>query len=91
VETSPRVAPLGALVSSVGDAEKEVVTASGKSHAVGHFPMGEGRLVISLDRQEASDPRRLTAIAVPELCHLRLLGEDWIRRASRTGSGSRTC
>jgi hypothetical protein len=62
-----------------GSAEKEVITASGKSHAVGHFRMTNGRLVISLDQKETSDPRHLTAIAVHELCHLRLLGEGRIR------------
>src|SRR5215469_6865960 len=39
-----------------GSAEKEVITASGKSHAVGHFRMTHGRLVISLDQRETSDP-----------------------------------
>ena len=62
-----------------GKAEKEVVTASGKSHAVGHFRMAGGRLVISLDQRETSDPGHLAAIAVHELCHLRLLGEGRIR------------
>jgi len=61
-----------------GSAEEEVITASGKSYAVGHFRMTDGRLVISLDQRETSDPRHLTAIAVHELCHLRLLGEGRI-------------
>jgi len=60
-------------------AEKEAVTASGKKHAVGHFRKVGGRLVISLDKRESADPVQLTAIAVHELCHLRLLGEGRIR------------
>jgi hypothetical protein len=59
-------------------AEKERVTASGKARAVGHFRMAGGRLVISLERGETSDPGQLAAIAVHELCHLRLLGEGRI-------------
>ena len=62
-----------------GKAGKDVVTASGKSHAVGHFRMTGGRLVISLDQRETSNPGHLAAIAVHELCHLRLLGEGRIR------------
>jgi hypothetical protein len=62
-----------------GSAEKEKITASGKSHAVGHFRMTDGRLVISLDQRETSDPGHLAAIAVHELGHLRLLGEGRIR------------
>jgi len=68
-----------------GAAEKAVITASGTSRAVGHFRMTDGRLVISLDQREASDPRHLTAIAVHELCHLRLLGESRIRRDRSDG------
>jgi hypothetical protein len=62
-----------------GAAEKEVSTPSGKSRAVGHFSMAGGRLVISLDQRETADRVLLTAIAVHELCHLRLLGERRIR------------
>jgi len=68
-----------------GAAEKAVIAASGTSRAVGHFQMTDGRLVISLDQREASDPRHLTAIAVHELCHLRLLGESRIRRDRSDG------
>jgi hypothetical protein len=68
-----------------GAAEKDVITASGKSHAVGHFRMTGGRLAISLDQRETSDPRHLTAIAVHELCHLRLLGEGRIRNGRSDG------
>jgi hypothetical protein len=59
-------------------AEKEVNTPSGKARAVGHFRVTNGRLVISLERGETSDPAVLTAIAVHELGHLRLLGEGRI-------------
>jgi hypothetical protein len=68
-----------------GSGEEEVVTASGKRHAVGHFRMSGGRLVISLDRRETADPKQLTAIAVHELCHLRLLGEGRIRKDRSDG------
>jgi len=68
-----------------GAGEKEVITASGKSYAVGHFRMTDGRLVISLDQRETSDPRHLTAIAVHELCHLRLLGEGRISSSRPDG------
>jgi len=68
-----------------GAAEKAVIAASGTSRAVGHFQMTDGRLVISLDQREASDPRHLTAIAVHELCHLRLLGEGRIREDRSDG------
>jgi hypothetical protein len=68
-----------------GAGEKAVITASGTSRAVGHFRMTDGRLVISLDQREASNPRHLTAIAVHELCHLRLLGEGRIRRDRSDG------
>jgi hypothetical protein len=59
-----------------GTAEKEVTTPSGQRHAVGHFRITGDRLVIALDQHEASDPGKLTAIAVHELCHLRLRGES---------------
>lgn len=62
-----------------GSAEEEKITPSGKKHAVGHFRMTDGRLLISLDQRETSDPKHLAAIAVHELCHLRLLGEGRIR------------
>jgi hypothetical protein len=66
-------------------AEEEKITASGTSRAVGHFRMTDGRLVISLDQGETSDPVVLTAIAVHELCHLRLLGEGRIKRNRSDG------
>jgi hypothetical protein len=62
-----------------GSAEKKEASSSGKRRTVGHFRMTDGRLMISLDQGEASDPGHLTAIAVHELCHLRLLGEGRIR------------
>lgn len=68
-----------------GGAGEDVITASGKSRAVGHFRMTGGRLAISLDQREASDPAHLTAIAVHELCHLRLLGEGRIRKGRSDG------
>jgi hypothetical protein len=61
-----------------GSATKEKITPSGKKRAVGHFRMAAGRLVISLDQRETSDRMQLAAIAVHELCHLRLLGEGRI-------------
>lgn len=68
-----------------GAAEKEEITPSGKSHAVGHFSMAGGRLVISLDQRETADRALLTAIAVHELCHLRLLGERRILSSRSDG------
>lgn len=68
-----------------GAGEEEVVTASGKSHAVGHFRVADGRMVISLDQRETAAPAQLAAIAVHELCHLRLLGEGRIRRDRADG------
>jgi hypothetical protein len=55
------------------------------SRAVGHFLMRDGRAVIALDRGESSDPSVLTAIAVHELCHVRLLGEGRIGRDRQDG------
>lgn len=74
-----------------GTAEKDAVTASDKSHTVGHFRMTDGRFVISLDQREASDPGHLAAIAVHELCHLRLLGEGRIRSDRSDGERLPTC
>jgi hypothetical protein len=70
-----------------GAAEKEKITPSGKSRTVGHFSMAGGRLVISLDQRETADPVLLTAIAVHELSHLRLLGER--RISSNRSDGER--
>ncbi len=53
--------------------------------AVGHFRVVGGKAVIALDESEASDPRVLTAIAVHELCHERLLGECRIQRGRPDG------
>jgi hypothetical protein len=68
-----------------GAAEKEEISPSGKRRVVGHFSMAGGRLVISLDQRETADPVLLTAIAVHELCHLRLLGEGRIRSGRSDG------
>ena len=68
-----------------GAAEKEEIAPSGKRRTVGHFSMASGRLVISLDQRETADPVLLTAIAVHELCHLRLLGEERIRSGRSDG------
>jgi hypothetical protein len=46
--------------------------------AVGHYRQEHGRALISLDLDEAADPMVLTAIAVHELCHVKLLGEGRI-------------
>src|SRR5215831_3624294 len=61
-----------------GSSEKKEAEKSGKSRIVGHFRMEEGRAIIALDRSESADPKLLTAIAVHELCHLRLQGENRI-------------
>jgi hypothetical protein len=53
--------------------------------AVGHFRVSGGKAVIALDESEASDPGVLTAIAVHELCHERLLGERRIERGRADG------
>jgi hypothetical protein len=58
-----------------GSAEKHQAARLGKSRAVGHFHMHDGRAIIGLDTSEASDPVLLTAIAVHELGHVKLLGE----------------
>lgn len=67
------------------DAGKDTATASGKKRTVGHFRVSGGRMIISLDRGEAADPGHLAAIAVHELCHLRLIGERRIRRDRSDG------
>jgi hypothetical protein len=63
-----------------GSAEAEKNARQGGKRIVGHFQVKDGRAIISLDENEASDPKIMTAIAVHELCHMRLLGEDRIRR-----------
>lgn len=68
-----------------GSAEKKKAAKSGRKRTVGHFRMKDGRAVITLDRSEFSDPVVLTAIAVHELCHLRLQGEGRIRRGATDG------
>jgi hypothetical protein len=55
------------------------------TRAVGHFRVVDGRVVVALDESEASDPAVLTAIAVHELCHVRLLGEHRIQRGRPDG------
>jgi hypothetical protein len=61
-----------------GSAQKQEAARLGKSRTVGHFHMEDGQAIIGLDRSETSDPLLLTAIAVHELCHVRLLGEGRI-------------
>jgi hypothetical protein len=62
-----------------GSAEKKQAARTGGSRAVGHFRVEDGRAVIALDQSESADPKLLAAIAVHELCHLRLLGQGRIR------------
>jgi hypothetical protein len=68
-----------------GSAQKQKAARLGKSRTVGHFHMEDGRAIISLDSSETSDPLLLTAIAVHEICHVKLLGEGRIssRRADQ--------
>jgi hypothetical protein len=61
-----------------GSAEKIRNAKLGGQRTVGHFRKKDGRAIIALDRSEFSDPVILTAIAVHELCHLRLQGEGRI-------------
>lgn len=65
--------------------ERKTAAASGRRRAVGHFRVVDGRMVISLDRGETSDPGQLTAVAVHELCHLRLTGEGRVPRGRPDG------
>jgi hypothetical protein len=58
-----------------GSAQKQEAAKLGKSRTVGHFHMEDGRAIIGLDSSETSDPLLLTAIAVHEICHVKLLGE----------------
>jgi hypothetical protein len=62
-----------------GSAEQKEAAKTSGSRAVGHFRVEDGRAIIALDQSEATDPTLLTAIAVHELCHLRLLGEGRVR------------
>jgi hypothetical protein len=68
-----------------GSAVQKQAAKTGRSRAVGHFRMEDGRAIIALDQSEASDPKLLTAIAVHELCHLRLLGEARVRPGRADG------
>jgi hypothetical protein len=68
-----------------GSDEEKQAALTGRARAVGHFRIEDGRAVIALDQGESADPTLLTAIAVHELCHLRLLGERRIRRDRRDG------
>lgn len=68
-----------------GSDEKKQAALSGRTRAVGHFRVEDGRAVISLDQSESADQKLLAAIAVHELCHLRLLGERRIRRDRQDG------
>jgi hypothetical protein len=58
-----------------GSAQKQEAAKLGKSRTVGHFHMEDGRAIIGLDSSETSDPLLLAAIAVHEICHVKLLGE----------------
>jgi hypothetical protein len=58
-----------------GSAQEKEAARLGERRTVGHFHMKDGVAIIGLDRSETSDPLLLTAIAVHELCHVRLLGE----------------
>lgn len=68
-----------------GSAEKEEAAKYGRERTVGHFRMKDGQAIIALDQSEFSDPVILTAIAVHELCHLRLQGEGRIPRGAPDG------
>ncbi len=68
-----------------GSAGQKDAAMTGRSRAVGHFRIDNGRAVITLDQSECADPQLLTAIAVHELCHLRLLGERRIRAGRPDG------
>jgi hypothetical protein len=61
-----------------GSVDKREAAKLGKSRMVGHFHMKDGRAIIGLDTSETADPVLLTAIAVHELGHVRLLGEERI-------------
>jgi hypothetical protein len=61
-----------------GSAQKQEAAKLRKSRTVGHFHMEDGRAVIGLDTSETSDPLLLTAIAVHEISHVKLLGEGRI-------------
>lgn len=68
-----------------GSSEEKEAEKRGKTRTVGHFRMEEGRAIIALDRSESADPKLLTAIAVHELCHLRLQGENRINHLRPDG------
>jgi hypothetical protein len=69
-----------------GSAQAAENARRGGKRTVGHFQLNEhGRPVVTLDQSEAADPKILTAIAVHELCHLRLLGERRIGRDRSDG------
>lgn len=68
-----------------GSAEKKEADKTGRRRAVGHFRQVDGRPVIALDRGECDDLNLLVAIAVHELCHVRLLGEGRIGRDRSDG------
>jgi hypothetical protein len=57
-----------------GSAEKKEAALTGRKRTVGHFRVKDGQAIIALDQSEFSDPVILTAIAVHELCHMRLQG-----------------
>lgn len=68
-----------------GSAEKKEAAISGRKRTVGHFRVKDGQAIIALDQSEFSDPVILTAIAVHELCHLRLQGEGRVPRGAPDG------
>lgn len=68
-----------------GSAERKEAARSGRKRTVGHFRVKDGQAIIALDQSEFSDPVVLTAIAVHELCHLRLQGEGRVRQDATDG------
>jgi hypothetical protein len=58
-----------------GSEEKQAAARTGRSRAVGHFQVEDGRFVVSLDLSESADAVMLLAIVAHELGHVRLLGE----------------
>ena len=63
-----------------GSAEQLKARRSGQKRTVGHFLMEDGRPVIAIDLAESADPTYVMAIVAHELCHVRLLGQDRIKR-----------
>ncbi|MGI8332969.1 hypothetical protein ACRYCC_23705 [Actinomadura scrupuli] len=74
------VDPAGLVVELFDGAAKDSPSTTSGRRAVGHYSRRDGRAVIGLDRDQASDPAYLTAIIAHELGHVRLLGENRIDR-----------